>query len=491
VIIAGGGMAGLLAAASVGFYSKQNARVLVVDRNPATEPGRKTAMGWTCGDATSRASLDYLAKHIGIRYSSPEVEHPVEGVLLFSPDHQTKILFEGEGVLLNRKPLARRQVEDAKRLGVEFAFGVEIDALYAEGGWIRGVAGRNRDGSVFRKAARVVVDASGSATRLRRNIPIDCKIENELDRDDLEIAGRYIFDFERGVDDRTWFDPRHAIIHFDQNLAPGGYCWTFPKGENKVNIGLGLQRSGLDATNRRFGRKETLPVLLDKYVRTNKAIRNPVPSSGDPDRGNVRGAWQVPVRRQNDCLVANGYALIGDAAWMPRPIDGGGIGPAIYASVIVGRVIAGALEAKDTSEAGLWGYNAEYMRSYGYPMASFEVLRALLQTLTNEQISYGMRHFLSEEDVAHVIRREHPEFDRTRGLNPLLWLRVLAEPGLAKGLRYTARKSQALIAHNLGFPEAPGGWQDWKRGLDKELGDARRRFKVKPMGSIQRSQVGV
>ena len=127
-------MAGLLAAASVGFYSKQNARVLVVDRNPATEPGRKTAMGWTCGDATSRASLDYLAKHIGIRYSSPEVEHPVEGVLLFSPDHKTKILFEGEGVMLNRKPLARRQVEDAKRLGVEFAFGVEIDALYAEGG---------------------------------------------------------------------------------------------------------------------------------------------------------------------------------------------------------------------------------------------------------------------------------------------------------------------------------------------------------------------
>jgi hypothetical protein len=35
------------------------------------------------------------------------------------------------------------------------------------------------------------------------------------------------------VDDRSWFDPKHAIIHFDQNLAPGGYCWTFPKGEKK------------------------------------------------------------------------------------------------------------------------------------------------------------------------------------------------------------------------------------------------------------------
>jgi flavin-dependent dehydrogenase len=33
VIIAGGGMSGLLTASAIGYYSKQNARVLVVDRN--------------------------------------------------------------------------------------------------------------------------------------------------------------------------------------------------------------------------------------------------------------------------------------------------------------------------------------------------------------------------------------------------------------------------------------------------------------------------
>ena len=37
---------------------------------------------------------------------------------------------------------------------------------------------------------------------------------------------------------------------------------------------------------------------------------------------------------------------------MARPIDAGGIGPSIYASVMLGKVVAHAIEANDTSEEG-------------------------------------------------------------------------------------------------------------------------------------------
>src|SRR2546430_6977575 len=103
-------MAGLITAASVAHYSNQRARVLVVDRNPAAEPGKKTRNGWTCGDAVSRNSLNYLASNLGIQYGRPEVEHDVKGIYVYSPDHKTKVLFEGEGHLLNRKLAPRRQV---------------------------------------------------------------------------------------------------------------------------------------------------------------------------------------------------------------------------------------------------------------------------------------------------------------------------------------------------------------------------------------------
>ncbi len=473
VIVAGGGMSGLITAAAIGVYSKQKAHVLVVDRNLPAEPGKKTINGWTCGDAVSKRSIDYLANNISIRYGSPELEHPVEGVLVYSPDHETKVLFEGEGFILNRKILPQRQVEDARKVGIEFAFSIACDRLHSEDGFVQGVTGRNlADGSSFKKTAKMVVDAAGNATKLRPNLPIGSKIELDTDRDDLESTGRYIYDFEVGAEDPTWFDPRYALIHLDQYIAAGGYAWTFPKGKNKVNIGLGVQKKALDVRNARFGRKDSLQDLIDAYVKMNKAIKNPVQSPDSEDQGNTKGSWQVSVRRHNDCLVANGYALVGDAAWMARPIDAGGIGPAIYASVMLGRAVAHAIEANDTSEEMLWQYNLDYMKHHGYQMASFEVLRRYLQTLSNDQISYGMKYFLSEDDIASIVNREHPKFSRLRLLNPSVIMRVAKEPKLAAGLKHAADASEELIAHNMNYPEKPSGFELWKKKLMSLLEDA-------------------
>jgi digeranylgeranylglycerophospholipid reductase len=476
-IVSGGGMSGLITACSIGAYSKGKARVLVVDRNSESEPGRKTINGWTCGDAVSKRSVDYVAENIGIKYGTPELEHPVEGVLVYSPDHETKVLFDGEGFMLNRKLMPQRQVRDAKKLGVEFAFDTTIDEIFAEDGYIRGVIGRNtRTKEPFRKTAKVIVDSAGSATTLRRTLPIKSKIDIEIDRDDLESTGRYIYDFEVGVEDATWFDSRYAIIHLDQYLAPGGYAWTFAKGKNKVNIGLGVQKKALDERNKKYGKNDNLQSLIDEYVKQNKAMKNPTQSKNPEDAGNTKGSWQVSVRRHNDCLVANGYAIVGDAAWMARPIDAGGMGPAIYAGVILGRTIARQLESNDVSEAGLWQYAVDYMNLYGFQMASFEILRRYLQTLTNEQISYGMKYFLSEEDVRAIVNREHPKFSRLKLLNPQMLARIAAHPDLARGLQYTAKKSEALISHNLNYPTNPSGFDQWKKDLKAELEEAYARF---------------
>jgi digeranylgeranylglycerophospholipid reductase len=473
VIIAGGGMAGLITAVSIAVYSKQKARTLVVDRNPPQDPGKKTINGWTCGDAVSKRSVDYIADNIGIRYGSPELQHPVDGVLVYSPDHETKVLFEGQGFILNRKILPHRQVEDAKKLGVDFAFNVICDRVYSEDGFVRGVTGRSMpDGTPFKKTAKMVIDAAGSATKLRPNLPFQTKIDADIDRDDLESTGRYIFDFEVSAEDSTWFDPKYALIHLDQYLAPGGYCWSFPRGKNKVNIGLGVQKKALDERNRKSGKKEGLQDLIDQYVGMNKVIKNPVQSKEVEDIGNTKGSWQVSVRRHNDCLVANGYAIVGDAAWMARPIDAGGIGPSIYASVMLGKVVAQSIEANDTSEERLWQYNLDYMKHHGYQMASFEVLRRYLQTLNNEQISYGMKHFLSEDDISSIVNREHPRFSRLRLLNPAMMVRIAKEPKLASGLKHTADSSEELISHNMNYPEKATGFAVWKSQLLAKLQEA-------------------
>lgn len=481
VIVAGGGMAGLLTAASVVKYSNQNLRVLVIDRNTKSEVGKKTATGWICGDATSKNSIDYLAKNLGIQYEKPEIEHQVKGVLLYSPDHETPILFEGEGYLLNRKVLSQRQMKDAEKIGVEFQFQVALERLLSDDGSIIGVEGRNLiDKSIFKKTAKVVIDATGSASKLRARLPIKSYIQRQINKDDIESTGRRIYEFDRGREDKTFFDPNYCLIHLDQYLAPGGYSWVFPKGDNKINIGLGIQKKALDERNTRLGKRDNLQSLIDEYIRINPVIKNPRFPVGDNDKGNENGSWQVPVRRHNDCMVANGYAIVGDAAWMPRPIDAGGIGPAIYGSIILGGIVTRAIEANNVSETGLWPYNVEYMHFYGHNMAGFEVLRKYLQILTNDQINYGMKYFLSQGDIDYITEREHPKFDKTRQLlNPLMWFRVLTHKNLATGLRFTAKKSEKLIEHNINYPTSPSVFENWQRKLLQELQEADERFSTK------------
>jgi len=478
IIIAGAGIAGLVTAASAAKHSKQHLRILVIDRNPKEEVGKKTASGWICGDAVSKNSLDYLEREVGIRYGRPELEQPVHGVVAYSPDHQSKALFDGEGFVLNRKLLPRKQMNDAEKLGVEFMFDAYADALVTNDGFISGVQCRSsKDNAVFKKTARLVVDATGSASRLRTSLPIKSYIEKEIDKDnDMESTGRYILTFEAAAQDETYFDPDYCIIHLDQQIAPGGYAWVFPKGKNKVNIGLGVSKKELQKRNSRLGKRDTLQTLIDEYVQSNPVIKNWKLATGDEDKGNEKGSWQVPVRRQNDCLVANGYMIVGDSAWMPRPIDAGGIGPAIYASAIAGKVAAEAVESNDVSENGLWKFNVEYVRTYGYRMASFEILRRFLQIISNDDLNYGMKHFLAEEDVESITRREHPEFRRVSLGNPMRILWALPKLGLARGLKYTAEKSRKLIEHYMNYPQTPQGFSDWHGRFMAELQEAYQRF---------------
>ena len=87
-----------------------------------------------------------------------------------------------------------------------------------------------------------------------------------------------------------------------------------------------------------------------------------------------------------------------------------------------------------------------------------------------------MKHFLTEEDINMIRDRKHPRFNAIQMLNPVLLMRVASQMDLAKGLRYTADKSQALVDLNLKFPESPKGFPDWKKRIDVEIGETKKRF---------------
>jgi digeranylgeranylglycerophospholipid reductase len=471
IIVAGGGLAGMIVASSAAYFSNESFRILVVDRNPLSLVGKKTITGWICGDAVGKKSVDYMSKRIGMNWEHPEIEHPVKGVIAYSPDHKTAVAFDGEGYMLNRKLLPQKQLEEATKRGVHVRDRVALRSAIVQNNSVVGVEGEDLvNKSVFRRSAKLVIDCTGVTSVLRTNLRMKSFIQTKIDRDDLEATGRYIYNFDIGTKEDTFFHSDYCIIHLDQELAPGGYGWVFPKGENKVNIGVGVQPRAFDARNREMGIRRDLKMLIDEYVRNNPVIRNPRIAESEIDDGNSWGTWQVSVRRQNDCMVANGYMVVGDAAWMPKPLDAGGIGPAIIAATIAGRDAVEAIQAGDTSERALWKYNKDYVNEYGYKTAGLEVFRRMLQGLTNDQIDYGMKHFLSKMDVEKITDGEHPEFNTVSKLG--MYIRGALNKKLAENLKWTAFMNERLVEHYHNYPDDPEHFLDWQKILHEILNES-------------------
>jgi digeranylgeranylglycerophospholipid reductase len=471
VIVAGGGLAGTIAAQSVSYYSKQKLSILVIDRSTQFTPGQKNISGWTCGDAVSKETVDFMTNRIKIPWTEPEIEHHVKGVMAFSPDRETSIPFDGDGYMLNRQKLPEVQNQRAQKMGVKFDFEINLTGLLYDNDQVTGVQGiDNKTKQPYKKTGKIVIDATGITSMLRNQIQNTTKIERKIDRRDVESTGRHIMYFDKGEQDLSEFDPDYCIIHLDQDIAPGGYGWVFPKGENKVNIGLGVEKTLLDKRNKRLKKNDNVSSLIEEYVHRNKAIKNPRLSTDPIDKNNATGNFQVSVRRQNDCLVANGYMLVGDSAWMPKPLDAGGIGPALVAGTLIGKVVAEAVESGDVTEKGLWDYNKEFINEYGYKTAGLEIFRRLIQTLTNDQISYGMKHFLGNLDVEAISKGEHPDFSALSKIG--MMIRGALNKKLADGLRFTTQVNSWLTKHYYDFPETPEGFDKWKKELHEKLDES-------------------
>jgi digeranylgeranylglycerophospholipid reductase len=203
IIVAGGGLAGMIAAQSASFYSKQRLSILVIDRNPEPNLGKKTINGWICGDAVGKNTVDFMTERIKIAWGNPEIEHPVKGVMAFSPDRQTSIPFDGDGFMLNRQELPQRQLRDAKKMGISMQHSVALRNLLYENGYVIGVEGTDLiTNQPYKKTAKIVIDATGVTSMLRNGLSISSKIEKKIDRDDLESTGRHIMKFEQGIENR-------------------------------------------------------------------------------------------------------------------------------------------------------------------------------------------------------------------------------------------------------------------------------------------------
>lgn len=460
-IVVGAGVAGCMAATALGIRAK-GSKILLVDRNSGTEPGKKTTQGWICGDAVGEHHAKFVHERLGITFGTPEIENRVDAVYVCSPDRKVSHPFEGSGFLLDRPKFARRLLKEALKTGIDYQDRTQAVGLLTEGNFVTGVVCQNQRGKRTRSSkitSKLVIDASGMSTVLRRNLSIRSHIEKEIDRDDVEPTIR----MNARLADGSKADTSRCEIYLDAERAPGGYLWMFPKSSSKVNIGLGVQQKRSS---------KSLDTLLKEWIAVTPLFKGLTPLT---DGGNLPGAWPVSVRHQNDSLVANGFMIVGDAGWFPNPISAGGIGPSMTGGVIAGEMAAAALQGGDVSEENLWEYNIRYVERYGNKTAALEAFRIYLQTLDNSELNYGMRNFVTNKEAVAFTWGEVPEVSVTDKI-------VKAALGLRKfsafrNLAYTVSRMNTLNQLYSQYPQKPSDFSEWKKEVTEILSAVRARFR--------------
>lgn len=97
----------------------------------------------------------------------------------------------------------------------------------------------------------------------------------------------------------------------------------------------------------------------------------------------------IPVRQPLSIMVANGYAALGDSAFMTVPIIGSGIGNAIKNSKILAEVIASDTTETYSAET-LWKYQYQYYNKMGRNIAPLALAKLVLTRVTQDELRYAI-----------------------------------------------------------------------------------------------------
>ncbi len=437
VIVVGAGTGG---ATSARFAAKKGLDVCLIDRKPRVKIGDKI-----CGDAVGNEIFDFLKIN---HPKNEELSCYIKGAKLYSPNLKKCITLldpKQAGYIVNRLEFGQRLLNEALDSGVkQFLDNTMALHLLYKNGTVTGLQVKLENGEKVNLNAKIVIDASGFYSPLRKNARSSL-IEKNISNNDSILCYREIVKFSSS--DQQVDDPEYISIILDQEKAPGGYMWYFPKNESSINIGIG--------TFMDYGGKVKDLYKTNVFQEFIKTSNIEIISTG----GGV-----VPVRRPLWSCADNGFMLVGDAACQVNPLHGGGIDPSMRAGFHAANSAVHAIENNDNSINELWDYNYNVMTSFGAEFASLDLLRIVLQNLSNEELNFGLeRDLLSGEEIL--------EISSTGGLNlSLINMAVkafkgISQPNLLLDLNYLRIKMKEIAKLYKNFPKELDRFPNWKENI--------------------------
>jgi digeranylgeranylglycerophospholipid reductase len=192
-------------------------------------------------------------------------------------------------------------------------------------------------------------------------------------------------------------EPTLCEYHLGHSMAPGGYVWVFPKGDDTANVGLVISAD----------RAADIPAqeYLDRFV----ARLFP----GASILGIVAGG--IPATGALKKMVADGVMAVGDAAHQADPLTAGGINLAMVGAAMAAQVALKAFQTGDFSAQALSEYEGLWRAQFGRMHAALYQVRKLLSRMDDERINHLIRtastlplETMTLGDVMLALFRHHP-----------------------------------------------------------------------------------
>ena len=434
VIVVGAGTGGSIAAR---FAAKKGLNVCLIDRKERNQIGDKI-----CGDAVGSEIFEILNINPP---KGEELSCHIKGAKLYPPNMKkclTLIDPKQVGYIVNRLEFGQRLLNEALDAGVKQFLDntMALDLIY-KNNFVSGLKVRLKNGEKLVLNAKLIIDASGFYTPLRKQMQ-DSIIEKEILKEDAILCYREIITFS--PQDQQVIDPEYITIILDQEKAPGGYIWYFPKNESSVNIGLGMFMDYKGQVKEYYKKN-----VFNQFIKTNKFE---VLSSG----GGV-----APIRRPLWSCADNGIMFVGDAACHVNPLHGGGIDPSMRAGYFAANAAAEAIAEDNYSLKKLWNYNCEIMTNLGAEFAALDLLRRVLQKLSNESLNFGLeKDILSGYEILEIASTGSFNLSLLDMVNKAI--KGIENPKLLLDLNYLRIRMNEIQKHYKRFPQNIEEFEVWK-----------------------------
>ena len=342
VIIVGAGPAGLYTSEKL---ANKNLNVLCVDKK------QEIGVPKRCGEGLG---LNWMNK-LGIEPDKRWAIQEIEGAALYTPSgKKVELRFpDTAGYVIERRIFEKELAFKAAKAGAIIRVKSNVLDLKRENKevsvYIRGPKGDEE------YSAPLIIAADGVETQTARKLGVNTV--NKLN--DIDSGYQYEMsniDFE---------DPDLISLWFGTEIAPRGYVWIFPKGDDHANVGIGI--GGTE--------EKSAKDYLDKWIATQPGL----------DKGSIIevNAGAIPVGGFLEDMCADNLMIIGDAAHQVNPIHGGGMGIAMEAGLIAADVAETAFEKKNFSHEILKTYNSVWYEKSGNKLKKILKMRYMVENLKN------------------------------------------------------------------------------------------------------------